>query len=73
MHTCTRRALQRAYGALASGGTSRDLGEGALASYKEFNALLGMEACLAAEERLTRRPEGAEKLTVRVRAPTKVV
>lgn len=68
-HQTKHRALQNAYRTLASVGTSKDMLD-QLATFKEFNELVGMEASLATEERLSRRDE---KLTVRVRAPTKIV
>jgi hypothetical protein len=49
-------------------GSSRDI-LGALSTFQDFNALMGVEERIAAEERLTRR-EG-EKLVVRVRGPSK--
>lgn len=65
------RALQDTYLALADPtGTTTAMAD-RLMTFAEFNKLIGMEACLAAEERLTRR-EG-DKLTVRVRGQTKKV
>lgn len=70
-HTCWEcRGLKDAYAHLIDAGSTRDMLP-ALATFKEFNALMGVEERIAAEERLTRR-EG-EKLVVRVRGPTKPV
>jgi hypothetical protein len=63
------RALQNAYGVLAESGTTASMLD-RLATWKEFNALVGADVAIATEERLTRREE---KLTVRVRAPTKIL
>ena len=60
--------MQDAYRMLAEVGTTKDMLE-RMMGFQEFNKLIGMEACLAAEERLTRR-EG-DKLTVRVRGQIK--
>jgi hypothetical protein len=62
------RALQNAYRMLGHVGTTKDMLD-QMTRWDEFNKLMGMEACLAAEEKLTRR-EG-DKLTVRVRGQTK--
>lgn len=61
--------MQKAYKMLDDVGSTKDLMP-ELTPFSEFNKLIGMEACLAAEERLTRREE---KLTVRVRGQTKKV
>lgn len=63
------RALQNAYKLLAGVGTTKEMLD-QMMRFDEFNKLIGMEAALAAEERLTRREE---KLTVRVRGQTKKV
>ena len=63
--------MQDAYRLLAEAGTTRDRINERMTSFAEFNRLIGMEAMLKAEERLTRR-EG-DKLTVRVRGQTKKV
>lgn len=62
------RALQNSYSMLAKVGTTQAMLD-QMTRFDEFNKLIGMEACLAAEDRLTRR-EG-DKLTVRVRGQTK--
>lgn len=54
---------------LSEVGTTKDMLV-QMTRWDEFNKLIGMEACVAAEERLTRRLEG-DKLTVRVRGQTK--
>lgn len=50
-------------------GTTRDVMP-SLAHFSEFNELIGLEAKIAAEERLT-NAQGGEKLVVKVRAPVK--
>lgn len=64
------RALKNTYATLAQAGTSRDMIDN-MATFSEFNELMGVADRIQTEERLTRR-EG-EKLVVRVRAPTKPV
>jgi hypothetical protein len=63
--------MENAYRMLADVGTTKDMLD-QMTRWDDFNRLIGMEACLAAEERLTRRLEG-DKLTVRVRGQTKKV
>jgi hypothetical protein len=63
-----RSALKDAYTTLRDVGSSREM-LGSLSTFQDFNALMGVEERIAAEERLTRR-EG-EKLVVRVRGPSK--
>lgn len=67
---CLHRALKNTYATLAQAGTSRDMIDN-MATFSEFNELMGVADRIQTEERLTRR-EG-EKLVVRVRAPTKPV
>lgn len=52
-------------------GTTKDMLD-QMMGFSEFNKLMGMDAALASEERLTRRLEG-DKLTVRVPGRTKKV
>jgi hypothetical protein len=61
--------MQNAYRMLLEVGTTKEMLD-QMTSFQEFNKLIGMEACLAAEERLTSRREG-DKLTVRVRGQIK--
>lgn len=65
------RALKNTYATLATAGTSRDV-VNSMATFTEFNELMGVAERIQTEERLTRR-EGQGKLVVRVRAPTKPV
>ncbi|KAF5834096.1 Pyruvate/Phosphoenolpyruvate kinase-like domain-containing protein [Dunaliella salina] len=63
------RALMNVYGTLGTKGTTRDDMQ-SLAHFSEFNDIIGLEQAIDTEERLTRRESG-DKLSVRVRAPTK--
>eukprot|EP00878_Enallax_costatus_P003766 GHUV01003982.1.p1 GENE.GHUV01003982.1~~GHUV01003982.1.p1 ORF type:complete len:348 (+),score=58.38 GHUV01003982.1:155-1198(+) len=65
------RALKNTYATLATAGTSRDM-TSSMATFSEFNELMGVKERIETEERLTRRT-GIDKLVVRVRAPTKPV